>query len=80
MPIIIDRSKSNEKEIELFNEMFKSSLNNPKNHPIIIKHLSSTHNKGLQVADLIAWSFFQKVEHGNDEFVNIMKNKNVKEL
>lgn len=31
--IVIDRSKSNEKEIELFNEMFKSSLNNPKNHP-----------------------------------------------
>ena len=60
--------------------MFKNSLNNPKNHPIIIKHLSSTHNKGLQIADLIAWSFFQKVEHENEEFVNIIKNKNVKEL
>ena len=78
--IVIDRSKSNDKEIELSNEMFENNLNNPKDYPITINHLSSVHTKGLQIADLIAWSFFQKIEHENDEFVNILKNKNIKEI
>lgn len=78
--IVIDRSKSNDKEVKLFDEMLENNLNNPKDYSVKIMHLSSVHTKGLQIADLIAWSFFQEVEHKNDEFTRIIKNKKVKEI
>lgn len=36
--------------------------------------------KGLQIADLIAWSIFQKLEHNNPEFIDLIKNKNINEV
>lgn len=78
--IIIDKSKSKSSEIQIFNELFENNLNNFKKYPIKFSHLSSLHNKELQIADLIAWSFFQDKEHNNDEFINIIKNKTVKDV
>lgn len=42
--------------------------------------MSSQHNKELQIADLIAWSYFQSSERNNDEFINLLKNKTVKKV
>lgn len=78
--VIIDKSKSKSSEIQNFNELFEKNLNNFRKFPIKFSHLSSLHNKELQIADLIAWSFFQYMEHNNDEFVKIIKNKTVKEV
>ena len=50
------------------------------NYPIEFKHLSSLHNKELQIADLVAWSYFQSREHDDNEFILLLKNKTVKKV
>lgn len=40
----------------------------------------SIKEKGLQIADLIAWSIFQSLEHDDFEFLDLIKNKNVDEV
>lgn len=60
--IIIDKSKNKEKYQRNFNELFLPNLNNPKNHPVTIKHEDSKNEKGLQIADLISWSVFQTLK------------------
>ncbi|SDA45722.1 DUF3800 domain-containing protein [Methanobrevibacter millerae] len=78
--VIIDRSKSKHEDIRIFNERFLSSLNNPNNYQININHANSIKEKGLQTADLIAWSVFQSLEHENSEFIDLIKNKNIYEV
>ncbi|AMD16946.1 hypothetical protein TL18_02255 [Methanobrevibacter sp. YE315] len=77
--IVIDKSKSKKKDIFRFNSQFKYNLNNYENYPIEVSHLSSLHNKELQIADLIAWSYFQSIEHNDFDFIKLIKNKIIKE-
>ncbi len=44
-----------------------------------LEHLDSQQEPALQAADAVAWAFFQKYEHENEEFYNIIKNKIVNE-
>lgn len=60
--IIVDKSKNKQDEINNFNKQFRSNLNNSKNYSVDIKHANSIHYTGLQMADIIAWSIFQRVE------------------
>ena len=75
--IIVDKSKNKPSEITNFNKLFKSNLNNFKNHSVDIKHANSIHYIGLQMADIIAWSIFQSVERNNSEFVDLIQNKRI---
>ncbi|AMD16680.1 hypothetical protein TL18_00675 [Methanobrevibacter sp. YE315] len=72
--------ENKQKEIENFNEYFESKLNNYKKYPVIIKHANSMNYKGLQISDLIAWSIFQSVEYNNTEYIDLIKNKQIKEV
>jgi len=76
--IFIDKSKNKQKEIDNFNELFLNSLNNIQKQPIVIEHADSMHYKGLQMADLISWSAFQNFENENHEFIDLIKNKEIK--
>ena len=78
--IIIDKSKTKHSDIKLFDKYFIENLNNNLNFPIEISHLSSTNSKGLQIIDIISWSYFQNYEKNNDEFIKLIKNSNVKIL
>lgn len=78
--IVIDKSKSKKSDILRFNKLFDSNLKNYKRYPIEFSHLSSLHNKELQIADLIAWSFFQSVEYNDEEFKKLIKNMTIKEV
>ena len=78
--VIVDRSKSKYEQILVFNERFSSCLNNPDNFSVNINHANSINYKGLQIADIIAWSIFQSLEYGNSEFINLIRNKNVSEV
>lgn len=78
--IIIDKCKNKQEEINNFNKLFLSNLNNSKNHSIDIKHANSIHYNGLQMADVIAWSIFQSVERNNDEFIDLIQNKSIKRV
>lgn len=77
---IIDKSKNKQEEILNFNERFSSRLNNSNNYPITINHANSIKYKGLQIADLIAWSIFQCLEHNNSEFIDLIENKKIFEV
>lgn len=78
--IFIDKSKNKEEEIIDFNEKFVVNLNNFKRFPVEINHVDSKNYKGLQLADLIAWSAFQSVENENMEFIDLLKNKVIKKV
>ena len=78
--IIVDKSKFNQDYIDNFNNLFSSKLNNVENHPISIIHGDSINYKGLQIADLISWSVFQKVEHKNSKYIDLMENKEIVEV
>ena len=54
------------------------NLNNIQKQPIKIEHADSMNYKGLQMADLISWSTFQNFENENPEFLDMIKNKEVK--
>lgn len=79
LEIRIDYSK-NKSEQDIFNKLFIKHLNNPNNYKINIYHNYSENYKGLQVADVIAWSIFQKYENNNEEYEKIIENKNIKRL
>ncbi|MBR0271404.1 MAG: DUF3800 domain-containing protein [Methanobrevibacter sp.] len=76
--VYVDRTRRNKQKIANYNEIFKKNLNNPKNHPISIKHVDSLKYKGVQIADLISWSAYQSIENNNDEYIKIVKNKIMK--
>lgn len=78
--VIVDRSKGKHEDIRIFNERFSSSLNNPNDYLINITHGNSIKERGLQIADLVAWSVFQSLEHKNFEFVDLIENKNIFEV
>ena len=67
-------------EILVFNERFSSCLNNPNNFSINITHANSINYKGLQIADIMAWSVFQSLEYDNSEFINLIRNKDISEV
>lgn len=78
--IIVDKSKNKQEEINNFNKQFRSNLNNSKNYSVDIKHANSIHYTGLQMADIIAWSIFQRVERNNSEFIDLIQNKSIKRV
>lgn len=69
--IIIDKSKGKKILERKFNSYIIMKVNTK--YKINIKHRHSHAWKGLQFADLIAWSYFQKYEHGNDEYINLLE-------
>jgi Protein of unknown function (DUF3800) len=70
----IDLSKGKQVLRDDFNNYFKMKLNeNSTLREIEIYHSLSHAWNGLQFADLLAWSKFQKVEHNNDEFTEVLK-------
>ena len=77
--IFIDKSKNKQNEIEDFNKKFMHNLNNFKKYHISIQHVNSKNYHGLQVADIISWSIFQSLENKNNEFIDLIEDKNIEE-
>ena len=78
--IYLDKYKNKQYEINRLNEKVLNSLNNFKRYPVNIFHVNSFNYKGIQVADLISWSVFQKAEYKNSEFIDLIENKNIKKV
>lgn len=71
LEIRIDRSKGKQLLQEDFNRYFKKILNTTAN--VSINHSWSHCWSGLQFADVLAWSCFQKFEHSNSEYIDLLK-------
>lgn len=78
--IIVDKSKFKQEHIYNFNDLFLSSLDNPDNHPVSIIHGDSINYKGLQIADIVAWSIFKSLEGNDSQYLNLIKNKKIFEV
>ena len=78
--IFLDKNKNKQYEVNRLNNKFFKNLNNYKKYPINISHVNSFSYKGIQIADLISWSIFQSVEYENTEFIELIKNKNIKKV
>jgi hypothetical protein len=69
----IDKTKNKKKLESDFNIYFKKIISSK--YKINITHHSSYDKIGLQFADLVAGSCFQKYERGNDSYVKIIESK-----
>jgi hypothetical protein len=74
LEIRVDLSKTNKKAINAFNELFFKNLDK-NNYKIKIYHSYSHSYRGLQVADCIAWSYFQLYEYENEEYIKLLELK-----
>jgi hypothetical protein len=73
LTIRIDRSKANTRDMEIFNKYFEKKLNLRNEFKLKIFHSYSHEWDGLQIIDVIAWSYFQKYENQKSEFVDMIK-------
>lgn len=64
------------RKIKSFNENIINNLNT-SNDNIKVYHNHSQKIKGLQIADLVAWSTFQYFEKGNPEYIKKLNNHQV---
>ncbi len=72
--IRIDKSKGKQILREDFNNYFLRSLNERSIINKATVHHSYSHSwAGLQSADMLAWACFQKFEHNNSEFIDIVQ-------
>jgi hypothetical protein len=72
--IKIDKSKGKQLLREDFNNHFLKNLNEKsKVRKATIEHSYSHSWSGLQFADMLAWACFQKFEHNNSEFVELLE-------
>ena len=55
-----------------YSNEFLHSLENDNNLNIEVDIKTPFEDKGLQVADFVSWSLFQKYEHGNSEYTEII--------
>ena len=65
----IDKSKGKQLLRQDFNRYFERSLNEINIHDVKIYHSDSASWSGLQIADMLAWSCFQRYEYGKDIYV-----------
>lgn len=69
--IRVDKSKGKQLLRDDFDNYFKSNLK--EGLKATIYHSYSHSWSGLQFADMLAWACFQKFEHTNSEFIDLIK-------
>ncbi len=42
---------------------------------LTIEHVDSSHDPALQQADLVAWAFLRKYEHGDESFAMLIQER-----
>ncbi|MFW6450115.1 MAG: DUF3800 domain-containing protein [Nanoarchaeota archaeon] len=76
--IRIDKSKGKQLLQEDFNQYFEKNLREKSSiYKINIFHSYSHAWSGLQFADILAWSAYQKVCFDNSEFIDLIDNQEV---
>ena len=78
LEIRIDKSKGKQVFRKEFNEYFGKKLIRNKKQRIKIYHSYSHAWSGLQFADIVAWSCFQKFEHGDEKYINLFDKEKIK--
>lgn len=70
----IDKSKGKQVLRDDFNRYFEQRLKeNSPVEKVEIHHSDSNAWTGLQFADVLSWSAFQKMEHSNSKYIDVLK-------
>lgn len=77
--VIASRRETNKFLNANFSSYLKNQVKNNHKLDIEIDIVSTSAEKGLQVADMISWSIFRKYEHGDETYYNIIKEEIVEE-
>ena len=76
--VLIDKSKGKQALRDDFDNYFESCLREKSSvYKVKIRHAYSHAWSGLQFADLLAWSAYQKVNNDNSEYTDIIPNQEV---
>ena len=75
----IDRPFGNETQRNLLLNAMSDTAEEMGKRLLVVME-DSQHEKALQVADVVAWSFFQKYEHGNSLLADILGERVVTEM
>ncbi|MHA1827131.1 MAG: DUF3800 domain-containing protein [Candidatus Heimdallarchaeaceae archaeon] len=79
--IRIDKSKGKQLLREDFNNYFERNLRDKSNiYKVRIFHSYSHSWSGLQFADILAWSAYQKVTFNNSEYIDLIDNQEVYQI
>ncbi|MEM7345248.1 MAG: DUF3800 domain-containing protein [Chloroflexota bacterium] len=79
LSMILDKRYTNPKLRARQNEAILAVAETLPQAFLALEHLDSQQEHALQAADAIAWALFQKYEHRDDSFYNIVKAKIVGE-
>ncbi len=72
--LLVDRRYGKQLLQQDFNNYFNRCLKESSlPAKVMIKHSYSHNFSGLQFADILAWTCFQKFEHSNSEFIDLLK-------
>ncbi len=73
LEIRIDKSKGKQLLQQMFNDLFAANLRKSSSVKIISIHHSPSHSwAGLQFVDILAWACFQKFEHRDSTFLDLL--------
>tara|TARA_Y100000310_G_scaffold309043_1_gene352751 strand:- start:1419 stop:2051 length:633 start_codon:yes stop_codon:yes gene_type:complete len=77
--LIVDRRGGKILSSQFSNYIQKKAKETSENSNIQIEHLDSKKDGGLQVVDFVSWAIFNKYEHKEEYFYNIIKKQIVVE-
>ena len=77
--ICLDQRYTNDKLRFELEKQIREEISELPQKIVLIQQLNSQSTRGLQAADFIAWSFFQKYEKGDSRFVDILSKKVIHE-
>ena len=73
LEVRVDKSKGKQILREDFNNYFTGKLKEKSSIRNVVIHHSWSHSwSGLQFADIVAWSTFQKFERGDDSYIKLL--------
>lgn len=77
--LVVDRKDTKKSIRENFINYLTKSMKSRRDGDFKVALHASYESKALQAVDFISWSIFQKYEHGDFEYYEIIKNKIIKE-
>jgi len=77
--ITLDKRYTNRRQRDLLEMAIRDELTDLSRKMILIRQEDSQHVRELQAADFVAWALYQKYEHGNDSFYQLIASRIVSE-
>lgn len=75
LDVFIDKRYTTQRQRDALERVLRARIADLPERVVLIRQEDSIRYKGLQIADLVAWAFFQKYEREDDRFFQIIANR-----